>query len=206
MRIERISGNKIKVLVNRDDVRAWNVSLKNFTDNTPEAQDLFWFALKQAERDVDFNVGKAQLLVETLATTNDGFVMIISKIENESEIAEALVKSGKSVKMSELRLCRRPKPPLLRVFRFESFDALCDGVAEINGFYIGESRLFKYDGSFYLEMKPQDTFGFFEIENILSEFAERVKRPVVTQGILDEHGTVMIETDAVGIILKNFIK
>ena len=206
MRIERISGNKIKVLVNRDYVRAWNVSLKNFTDNTPEAQDLFWFALKQAERDVDFNVGKAQLLVETLATTNDGFVMIISKIENESEIAEALVKCGKSVKMSELRLCRRPKPPLLRVFRFESFDALCDGVAEINGFYIGESRLFKYDGSFYLEMKPQDTFGFFEIENILSEFSERVKKPVVTQGILDEHGTVMIQADAVGIILKNFVK
>ncbi len=206
MRIERISGNKIKVLVNRDDVRAWNVSLKNFTDNTPEAQDLFWFALKQAERDVDFNVGKAQLLVETLATTNDGFVMIISKIENEGEIAEALVKSGKSVKMSELRLCRRPKPPLLRVFRFESFDALCDGVSEINGFYIGESRLIKYDGSFYLEMKPQDTFGFFEIENILSEFAERVKKPSVMQGILDEHGTVMIKTDAVGIILKNFVK
>ncbi len=205
MRIERISGNKIKVLVNRDDVRAWNVSLKNFTDNTPEAQDMFWYALKMAERDVDFTIGKAQLLVETLATTNDGFVMIISKIENESEIAESLARSGKSIKMSELKLCRRPKPSLLRVFRFEGFDALCAGVSEISGLYLGESRLFKYNEEFYLEVKPRDAFGFFETENILSEFSEKVKNPSVMQGVLAEHGKAMIKADAVEVILKNFI-
>ena len=81
MKIERINENKIKVIVNRDDVKVWNVDLKNFTDNTPEAQDLFWFAIRQAEQDVDFRVGKAQLLVETLPTGNDGFVMIISIFE-----------------------------------------------------------------------------------------------------------------------------
>ena len=207
MRIERISMNKIKVLVNRDDVRAWNVSLKNFTDNTPEAQELFWFALKRAERDVDFTVGKAQLLVETLATANDGFVMIISKIDDEAELCETIARSGKSVKMAEIKLARRPKSqPLLRIFRFDSFDTLCEGLSEINELYIGESRVIKHEDGFYLEIKPQDTFGIFEIENILSEFSEKVKKPTVMQGVLEEHGRVMIDSDAVEIIMKNFVK
>ena len=205
MRIERISGNKIKVMVNRDDVRVWNVSLKNFTDNTPEAQDLFWYALKQAERDLDFSVGKAQLLVETLATANDGFVMIISKIDNETEIAEVIAKSGKNVKTAEIKLSHRPKTaPLMRIFRFDSFETLCQGIAEISEFYVGTSRVFKYEDEFYLEIKPQDMFGFFEIENILSEFSEKVKKPAVMQGILNEHGTVLIKNDAIDVIIKNF--
>lgn len=207
MRIERISTNKIKVLVNSDDVRAWNVSLKNFTDNTPEAQDLFWFALKRAERDVDFNVGRAQLLVETLAAANDGFVMIISKIEREEEIVEALRKTGKSAKVAELKMSQRPKAaPNLRIFKFADFDVLCDGVSAINEFYVGQSRLFKYDESFYLEICPQDSFGFFEIENMLCEFAKKVKKTFIMQGVLEEYGTMMINSDAIDIIIKNFVK
>ena len=57
----------------------------------------------------------------------------------------------------------------------------------------------------YLEIKPQDTFGFFEIENMLSEFAEREKKPSVMEGILNEHGTVMIDKDAIEVIMKNFV-
>ena len=92
----------------------------------------------------------------------------------------------------------------MRIFRFESFDSLCSGVSEISELYIGESRVFKYEDEFYLEIKPQDMFGFFEIENILSEFAEKVKKPAVMQGILNEHGTVMIKDDAINVIIKNF--
>lgn len=207
MKIERIGTNKIKVLINRDDVKTWNVSLKNFTDNTPEAQDLFWFALKQAEQDVDFNVGKAQLLVETAATANDGFVMIISKLENESEVAEVLLHAGKRIKQTEMRLSRKPKDtPLMRIFRFADFEILCSGISEINELYLGESRVYKYKDSFYLELCPHDSFGFFEIENILSEFAAAVKRPAIIKGILNEHGIPMIVSDAVDIIMRNFVR
>lgn len=207
MKIERIGANKIKVLINRDDVKTWNVNLKNFTDNTPEAQDLFWFALKQAEQDVDFNVGKAQLLVETAATANDGFIMIISKLENESEVAEVLLHAGKRIRQTEMKLSRKPKDtPLMRIFRFDDFEILCSGISEINELYLGESRVYKYRDSFYLELCPNDSFGFFEIENILSEFAVTVKRPAIIKGILNEHGTPMIAADAVDIIMRNFVR
>ena len=205
MKIERIGQNKIKVFVSRDDVKMWNVNLKNFTDNTPEAQDLFWFALKQAEQDVDFNIGKAQLLVETSPAPNDSFVMIISKLENEADIAEVLMRADKRVRRTEMKLCRKPKNmPIMRIFKFDDFDTLCDGVREIYELYLGESRLYKYNDRFYLELRPHDSFGFFELENILSEFGSRVKRSTVAKGILGEHGSVMIADDAVTVLVRNF--
>lgn len=207
MKIERISENKIKVFVSSDDVKIWNVDLKNFTDNTPEAQDLFWFALKQAEKDVAFSIGPAQLMVETLPTVNDGFAMIISKLETDADIAEALLRSGKRLKRSEFKLSKRDRSiSLMRIFRFSNFDVLCDAVAEIYELYLGESRLFKYKNEFYLEVSPRDSFGLFEIENIISEFASKEKNPSVLQGILNEYAELMIETDAISVISKNFIK
>jgi len=205
VRIEKISDNKIKIVIEAADIRVWNVDLKNFTDNTPEAQNMFWHVLKQAERDVHFCVGKAQLMVETVPSADNGFIMLISKLENEAEFTEALIKAGKRIRQVEFKVKRRSKP-FLRIFRFEDFDALCDGVKEIHEFYVGESRLIKYHGAFYLEFNPSDDFGLFEIDNILSEFAQKIKNPVVTQGVLNEHGLIMIESSAVSRIADNFVK
>ena len=204
MRIERVNENKIKIEIDPGDIKAWNVDIKNFTENTPEAQDMFWYALKQAERDVDFRIGKSQLMVETIPTADNGFTMVVSKIKNEEEIAEALMKTGKRIKQTEFRIQRRKKPSLLRIFRFDDFDSLCDGVHEIHEIYIGESRLFKYQGSFFLELLPRDSFGLFELENVLSEFSQKLPTPTVTQGILNEHGLVMIGERAVSHIADNF--
>lgn len=207
MRIERIGENKIKVTVSGDDIRMWNVDLKNFTDNTPEAQDMFSFALKQAEQDVNFTVGKSQLLVETMPDGDEGYVLVISRLESEREVAEALIRAGKQARQTEFRIKRKHRmSPLVRIYRFREFEALCQGIAEIHELYMGSSRLFKYQGEFYLELVPIDAFGFFEMENILSEFSRKEKSPVTMQGVLNEHGRLMIEADAVRNIAANFLK
>ncbi len=207
MRIEKINENKIKIEIDSFDIKAWNVDLKNFSANTPEAQDMFWHALRQAEQDVDFFVGKAQLMVETMPAPDNGFVMVVSKLESESEIAEALARTGKRTRPTEIRVRRRSRQvSLLRIFRFSDFESLCDGVREIYELYIGDSRLTKYQGGFFLELVPRDSFGLFELENVLSEFAEKVSKPLAIQGVLNEHGLVMMKENAVSLIAENFVK
>ncbi len=205
MKIERINENKIRILIESTDIRAWNVDLKNFTENTPEAQDMFWHALKRAEQDVNFSVGKSQLMVETIPTADNGFAMIVSKLENHEEVARALESTGKRFKQTEIKIKRRSKAhSLLRIFRFEDFEGLCSGVREICEMYVGESCLTKYQGCFYLELKPRDSFGLFEIENQLSEFSVKENHPLLIQGVLNEHGYVMIKDDAVQLLNDNF--
>ena len=207
MYIERLDENKIKVTLCGDDIKMWNVDLKNFSENTAEAQDMFWYALKKAEQDVNFKVNQnSQLIVETTIEGNDGFVMYISRIDNETELADALVKAGKRAKQSEFKSRHKGRMyPLLRIFKFSDFEALCCGIKEIHELYIGKSRLLKYMGNFYLELLPQDNFGNFEMDNILSEFGEKAKRPLMLQGVLNEHGKLMIAADAVNIIATNFV-
>ncbi len=207
MRIERLSESKIKIIIDAADIRAWNVDLKNFIDNTPEAQDMFYHALKRAEQDVNFCIGGSQLMVETLPLADNGFVMMVSKLENTAAVAEALQRAGKRVKQTEFKIRRRSRAhSLLRIFRFDDFDSLCDGVREIFETYIGESRLIKYQGEFYLELMPRDSVGLFEIENILSEFSFKMQEPLTLQGVLNEHGLVMMKDDAVSLIANNFLK
>ena len=80
------------------------------------------------------------------------------------------------------------------------------GVREIFETYIGESRLIKYQGGFYLELVPRDSVGLFELENILSEFAAKTPEPLTLQGVLNEHGLVMMRENAVSLIAYNFLK
>lgn len=207
MKIERLSENKIKIVIDAADIRAWNVDLKNFIDNTPEAQDMFYHALKQAERDVNFCIGKSRLMVETLPLADNGFVMMVSKLESEADVAEALEKTGKRIKQTEFKIRRRSRAhSLLRIFKFDDFESLCDGVREIFEIYTGDSRLIKYQGEFYLELVPRDTFGLFELENILSEFSVKMTAPLTLQGVLNEHGLVMMKEKAVSVIADNFAK
>ncbi len=206
MYIERLDENRIKVTLCGDDIKMWNVDLKNFSENTAEAQDMFWYALKKAEQDVNFTVNQdSQLVVETMPEGDDGFVMYISRIEDETELANALIKAGKHARQAEIKTRRKGRMyPLLRIFKFRDFEDVCRGVGEIHELYIGKSRLTKYMGEFYLELLPLDGFGVFEMENILTEFGEKTKHPLVLQGVLNEHGKTMIAADAVSIIAKNF--
>ncbi len=205
MRIERVDGRKIKVVVDNNDVKIWNVDLKNFTDNTPEAQDMFWFALKQAQRDVNFNVGQSQLLVETVPDEEEGYVLYISRMENEKELADALIRAGKRAHPAQMKA--RPSGrvgTLIRIFRFETFEELCLGAKEVCEMFSGKSHVVKYMGEYFLELFPDDSFYLFRIDNVLSEFGRRIKDAVAIQGILAEHGEVMVEDNALETIEKHF--
>ena len=54
MKIEKINSNKIKVMIDDDEAKAWNVSIKSISQNTPQVQDMFWKAIRKAERDMEF--------------------------------------------------------------------------------------------------------------------------------------------------------
>lgn len=206
MHIEKINDNKIKVTVDKEDIKIWNVSMKNLTENTPEAQDLFWFALRQAEKDVNFKVGKAQLLVETHPSRSEGFIMIISKVDEKANVLDLLEVSKKLANSKmEIKIKRRnEKAPLVNVFRFETFEDLCACVGHLNGMFFGQSGLYKYKDAFYLKLVPYDNMNFFEAENLLLEYAKRVSGSAITEGILKEHGTVMIKENAFETILIYF--
>ncbi len=205
MFIEKISDDKIKVTVNKEDIKIWNVDIKNLTENTPEAQDLFWFALRQAEKDVNFKVGEAQLLVEAIPSKTEGFIMLISKMDPKENVMDVLGKSTLRRQASEIKVKKRSRSAqLINIFKFADFETLCSCIKQIKEMFYGKSALYKYEDKFYLMLIPYDTMMFFETENIIMEYGVRVASPTLYEGVLKEHGTVMIEENAFETICTYF--
>lgn len=200
MRIERISDNKIKVEINSDDIRVWNVSMKNLTENTPEAQNLFRHALKQAEEKLNFSIGTSQLMIEAIPLSSDGFMMIISKVDSKPEMSSIFKFKTNNIKPKS----KKDKTEPAGVYRFSNFDDLCNGAEEVYSLFFGKSSVYKYKDSFYLVLLPSDLFGFYEADNKLSEFGEKVKNPFATLGILKEYAKIMILDDAIDILSSYF--
>ena len=54
MKIEKITDNKIRIILDIDELTEKNIDFLSLTKNTKETQVLFKKILKQAEKEVDF--------------------------------------------------------------------------------------------------------------------------------------------------------
>ena len=126
--------------------------------------------------------------------------MIISKVDSKSEIGNLF-----KIKASAVKYKRNTENTVSAgVYKFLNFDDLCNGVEEIYDLFFGKSSVYKYKDNYYLTLFPSDLFGFYETDNKLSEFSEKVTNPIATIGLLSEHADVMIHEDAVDILTSYF--
>ncbi len=204
MRIEKISKDKIKIMIDGNEAKAWNISFKNISENTPEVQKMFWTALRLAEKNVDFSVQGAKLFVEAVKaeTEEDGFGMLVTRVCSEEELKTAISNCSYRGKLKRTEL----KAQLSRqaIYRFRDFDAVCHAAEQMADFYEGKSVLYKCDGAFYLYLIPTRAEISEELEALLSEFAFRVQNEQYIHGRLNEYGEKMIADRAVEVMQEYF--
>ena len=200
MQFERINDNKIKVLFLREDIRQWNVNIKNLAENTQEMQNMVWSVLRLAEKEIGFSINGAQLQVEAVPKSADEFIIIITRLpaaSNRNHIRGARVVPPETV------VKKRPKGGApIYIFRFRGFDDAVKGAKAIAGSFEGRSTLYKYEEKFYRTIVNKDTF--FEAGNIMSEYSEKMVISSLIEGRLREYGKQMIESGAVEILAQEF--
>ena len=67
MRIEKITENKIRIILNLHDLEEKNIDLHTFMSSSIESQDLFYDMLDKAEKEIGFKTQNYKLLIEALA-------------------------------------------------------------------------------------------------------------------------------------------
>lgn len=205
MRIERINDNKIKVEISPEDIRLWNIDIKKIAENSPEAQSLFRYALKQAEEEVNFSAGGAKLVVEALPLGEGGFVMFISKLGGEKEfISQLAANAAIRLKGEEKRKAAQKKADSVWLYLFSDFDGLCLGAKHICELFVGDSAVYKCGGGYYLKLRPLDLGCYSAVNGRLSEFSKPIKGGAAMLGYIEEHGTAVIKGDAVETIMNYF--
>lgn len=73
MRIEKITENKIRIILNMNDLQEKNIDLHSFMSNSIESQDLFYDMLDKAEKEVGFKTKDYKLMIEALAVPERKF-------------------------------------------------------------------------------------------------------------------------------------
>ena len=85
MKIERFGENRIRIFVSYDDLEERDIDLDSFAYNSPETQELFWDLMEQAEIELGFEVQESQLCIEAVSDVEQGFVITITRIEEEND-------------------------------------------------------------------------------------------------------------------------
>ena len=67
MQIEKLTENKIRIILNLEDLKEKNINLHSFMSNSIESQDLFYDVLNKAEEEIGFITKNYKLMIETIA-------------------------------------------------------------------------------------------------------------------------------------------
>lgn len=209
MKIERVNENKIKVLIDDIEAREWNITAGKISENTPEVQNMFRYAIQMAKESVDFSIDGAKLFVETIPSCESGVGLFITKVCSESELEQAVNNCAYKGRLRRSELKPVKNAVLKRrkhIYAFDSFDSVCAASGELCKSYNGASILYKMNEKFYLYLVPSDAISLCEAESLLAEFAEKISHGQYVHGRLLEYGTEMIKEDVINVMARYFCK
>jgi len=208
MKIEKISDNKIKVTITLSDLQERNIDLENLNYNSLATQELFWDMMEQAEIQFGFNTSESQLAIEASPDESDGFVITITKIDDDGDfesiqkyIKNRFKKSDLRVKKKGHKLCSS-----IVIYAFEHFDHLVSLCSIIKDIYSGNSTLYKLKNTYYM-IFTKNTYSVNNLryfESLLNEYGKKVSNTAYYEGYLEEYAQKIIEANAVDVLSSYF--
>lgn len=197
--MEKLTENKIRIMLNIDDLKSKNIDLHTFMSNSIESQDLFLDMLDEAEKKLDFCTKDNKLIVEVIATSEENFILTVTKLnaeENNSFYAENLI-------LDEQKLL---------IYKFNNFEDFSNFCSYINTYSIsnleelGDFSLYLLDSNYYLvsNLHNSNLEKYKDFLLTISEFACLVNKPHIFNLKLKEYGKVIIPNKAISVCSKYF--
>ena len=160
MQIEKLNDDKLKVVLNKKDLKENDIDLNTFMANSLDSQELFLDILDIAEEKFNFYVDDSKLLIESISLANDIFIFTITKV-NEN------ISTNTSIN---------------NIYCFNSFDHLADALKLIN---LSINKIYTYNNRFYLILYKDNDSNY-----ILNEFSDYKISSDYLENIFIEHGTL----------------
>ncbi len=201
MKIERVGENKIRIFVSYDDLEERDIDLDTFNYNSPETQELFWDLMEQAEIELGFEAQESQLCIEAVSDVEQGFVITITRVEeeNEFESIQKFIKSRYRKKDLPIKKKTASVCSTLLIYAFESFDDLCTLCAMIKPLFSGRSKVYSLENTYYLVLSSVEAHIKNEKQfySILSEYGDKMPNVDFFEGYLNEYGKRLVGENAV---------
>lgn len=202
MKIEKITENKIRIVVNLDELSNNNIDFKNFMISNIESQKFFLDILNRAEKEFGFYTKDCKLLIEAFSSLDDFFVFTITRFH-------ANKKKKQKYKLNYKKNIQVLKNPIYKFSSFEEFCGLCFALNNSNLPLTNIAKkisLYLYNNTYYLVLIDLNLsyINFKRLFSIFSEFAQKVKSHYGFDAKLLEYGKPIIKQNALVTGIKYF--
>ena len=195
MKIEKLTENKIRIIVNTYDLELENLNINNLTVTTLEDQSFFIKLLEKAKKEVGFEVKDCKLIIESFTTDDNFLVFTLTKYP---------------VQEKKKPIARRKQIPILTntaMYRFETLNnfiefCTCIKDSKLNNEQKNISKkayLYCYNNTYFLLLKDINNIFMNEkkFNSLISEFANFISYSNIFENKLLEYGTVIIKNNAI---------
>lgn len=86
MKLERLSDNKIRCILNRADLQEKQIMLSELAYGSDKAKELFAEMMEKAYDELGFEVDNDPLMIEAIPVSKDCLILIITKVEDPEEL------------------------------------------------------------------------------------------------------------------------
>ena len=218
MKFEKLSDNKIRIILTMQDLTEKHIDFHSFMSNSIESQNILLDMLEEAKKETGFDPEDSNLKIEALAMADTNFIFTITKVYSDTTItaekAEAIEKFSKR-KFTIKRKSLSPVSTTQAVYMFNCFDDFCNFLHFLNkGHNISEIAdladdvlLYSYKDCYYLLISNVHTNMASKINfyATVTEFAKCISNSKGFASKLCECGTLIMKNNALEIGFKHFV-
>lgn len=192
MKLEKLTENKIRVILTLEDLEKNDLTFEDFTSNAITFQKFFVNMLDKAEKELGFTTKDYKLLIESSSSAEDIFVFTITRFDKKIYKKSVTIRK-KTINFNNSNL----------VYSFENFDVFCcfcKSVQSLNKSKIAKDiSLYLYNNTYYLiftnidKSNKQNQKLFYHI----SEFGNLFSKKDGVIAKIKEHGKLIMKHNAI---------
>ncbi len=198
MKIEKLTDSKIRIILDIDDLAKKNIDVHSLIKNNEGTQKFFKKILKEAQKEVGFDVEDAKLIIEAFISTEGFFILTFTKIANDFK--------EKKHTLPKVKRKSDNDTSSTSVYMFDSFDEFCSFCTYLNNSNLGNLKKFAKTNSLY-EYESKYFLTFSEIDKdfkdislfyiAICEFAKLVSNSSCFYSKLVEYGKPIFKNNAI---------
>ena len=208
MKFEKLNENKLRIIVNSQDLIENHIDFHAFMSNSSETQDLFMSILDRAEKEVGFVTKNYKVRIEAFSMNNEDFVFTVTRLSDKAE--------KDTLKLQKPKFKRKTtvNSPLQSIYRFGTFDDFLNFVNEFKNSNIKNTstlcktiELITYKNCFYLIFTNinDKNRNYDKLFSLLTEFSTHINNSELFASKLYECGKICFKHNAIKNCQKFFV-
>ncbi len=199
MRFEKLSNDKIRIILNLQDLEDNDIDYQSFMSNSSDSQKIFMEILNEAEEQIGFITKDYKLMIEALATIDGDFIITVTRSLPDIDLTSNNKKRTIRAKRKSHKLSNDTI-----IYEFESFDDVSDFVLLLKNLNITgmitftkDFSLYTYKNNYYLVMENinKDFSGIKVFLCTLTEFGKSVNNSNLFKNKLAEYGKIIVKNN-----------